>query len=461
MVEAGDDDDRKDASKENGPEDTQSASEPAGSPIGGFQSILRTPGIERVKFPTPRVPGPSPDVVRILGQNLARSIRVPGLGEAMAAKSQAITGILAHVNKQLAPQLAEIYATWGQTLGGISAAAVEKYENSQSAPTAYSDAMESPASYFLKTERVITSFSNLNEAIGELIDLNPGLPLVWRGAKNHDWGMHSHLFRRLMELNGVASPSDNPSEKQNYPDEDALVAAEVKILRIARKEWRFDGLSALETFARIQHAGGPTRMLDITRNPYIAAWFAVESDPTHDEYDGRLFALATRPAALTGPPPMPESSIELDEVGSLRDPFWHFYNKQDRIELEWGTGTARHIWFPPNYDNRIAAQNAGFLLDGVPITSKGTAPYFRSESSKYWRRADLLAASSVYAKMYSTDKKPPTNKLGLAPTFSFRITAEAKAEIRATMESRFGYSRATIYPDVSALADHLKQIDLS
>jgi hypothetical protein len=123
----------------------------------------------------------------------------------------------------------------------------------------------------------------------------------------------------------------------------------------------------------------------------------------------------------------------------------------------WGTGSRRRIWVPPAYDPRIVAQNAGFILDGVPLTLASIAPYFKVDStSTYWKRADILAAGSIYAKMYSPRFKAPSNRRNLAPRFSWRVTSEAKTEIREALENVFGYTRATIYPDISALSTHLR-----
>jgi hypothetical protein len=273
--------------------------------------------------------------------------------------------------------------------------------------SAYSPEMESPLSYFETTEEVITCFDDLHAAISRLITKTPDLPLVWRGVRNADWGLHSHLYRQLMIRNGVEAPSSKPTHAQPYPDENQMVAAEREILRIARGDWRFDHLSALETFARIQHAGGPTRLIDVSKNPYIGAWFAVESDPDEEDQDARLFALATRPVAQDGKPVAPDSTLQLDDLGASRDPFWHLLSDSaSRQQLDWGTGARRRIWVPPAYDPRISAQNAAFILDGVPMTSARTAPYFKIEGSTYWRRADLLASGSIYAKMFRATAKP-------------------------------------------------------
>lgn len=338
----------------------------------------------------------------------------------------------------------------------------EDYKELDESESPYSTGMTSPQSYFGATEEVISCFDDLHRSITRLIARTPDLPLVWRGVRNADWGLHSHLYRHLMNVNGVVPPSKSPSGAQPYPDEDQMVAAEREILRIARRDWRFDDLSALETFARIQHAGGPTRLIDVSKNPYIGAWFAVELDEEQEDRDARLFAMATRPVAKEGRPPALDSVLALDDLGAAREPFWHILtDADDRQQWDWGTGSRRRIWVPPAYDPRISAQNAAFILDGVPMTSAKIAPYFKAGDGSYWRRADLLASASIYAKMLKPSQKPKYNARNFAPTFSFRIRASAKEEIREVMESRFGYRLSYIYPDVAALAGHLKTLKLA
>lgn len=394
-------------------------------------------------------------VVRALGQAL--SVIASRQGEQEARVRENLSKILG----SFAQNSAAVVAGWS---GALTRAA--DYRNPDPPKGAYSDAMSSPASYYARDEMVVDSMADLSSGISTLVDKTSELPLVWRGARDADWGVHSHLFRHLCEVNGVKAPQKKPKQSQPYPDEDQMVRAEREILRIARTDWRFDGMSALETFARIQHAGGPTRLLDVTKNPYIAAWFAVEQNGETDGHDARLVAFATRPVAKTGKPAAGDSVIQLDAEWADRTPPWHFWTDSiARQSVDWGTGARRRIWVPPAYDPRILAQNAAFLLDGVPITSAKTASYFRSndstEPARYWNRADLLAASSVYAKTLKPTRKPRYNAPNLAPTFTFRIVANAKREIREFLEERFGYTRSYVYPDITALAGHLNELPLS
>lgn len=324
--------------------------------------------------------------------------------------------------------------------------------------TSYSPEFENAGSYFRKDEIEIDSFDQLNSRITTLIKTNPHLDLVWRGARDSTWGMHSHLFRHLMDVNGVIGPRRGAQNQDHYPTEDQMVLAEAEILRIARTEWRLDDLSALEIFAKLQHYGAPTRLIDVTRNPYIGAWFAVEHHPDHDNIDGRLFALATVPVSNEGVPPATPEVIQLDGSGTARDPFWHRYlNREERRIADWGTGSKRRIWVPPSYDQRIISQNAAFILDGVPMPlNQETASYFKQgEKGKYWRTADLNASGSVLIKTSKPSRPAVHNKWNFAPTFSFRITVKGKQDIRQVLENRFGYRHSTIYPDIAALASYL------
>jgi hypothetical protein len=211
----------------------------------------------------------------------------------------------------------------------------------------------------------------------------------------------------------------------------------------------------------LQHYGAPTRLLDVTRNPYIAAWFAIEASEATDDQDARLFALATRPVPRKGQEALvaaTDTSVRMSELPHTPMPFWHYWlpGKQ-RQEADWGTGSRRRVWIPPAYDQRIVSQNAAFVLDGVPIISARTASYFkRGTASEYWNKADLLASSSIYAKTYKPARRPRPNGPNFSPTFTYRITSSAKKEIREVLEGRFSYNFSTIYPDISAAGRFLK-----
>lgn len=367
---------------------------------------------------------------------------------------------LAVSSKSIVPS-DEVLRSVQKAFAGLYATRVDisQYTKIDRPKSTYSTEFTSTEVYFESAEKHVSSFAALNVAIADLIKHTAGLRLVWRGQADAAWGIHSGLYRRLMEINGVKNPLEKPRGEQPYPTEDQMIAAEQMILKQARTNWRFDGMSALETFARIQHEGGLTRLLDVTNNPYIAVWFAVESND-HEQKDGRIVAFATSPVSSSDDP-IEDSPVTLNEFWGNHMPPWHLWgDDRTRQKMDWGTGANRRIWVPPVYHDRIAAQNAAFLLDGVPITTYKVRRHLRNADGKPWNRSDILAASSVISKFLKPNKSPRANAANLAPTFTFRIANEAKKEIRNMLTSSFGYTRASIYPDMSEFAQYTRSLSL-
>jgi hypothetical protein len=90
--------------------------------------------------------------------------------------------------------------------------------------------------------------------------------------------------------------------KGSLPEERELYKKEGDILKEVHR-WGLHvsndvgRLSVLNQLAALQHYGAPTRMIDITFNPWIAAWFAVEKkwdsggNELYKDKDARLFAI--------------------------------------------------------------------------------------------------------------------------------------------------------------------------
>ena len=353
--------------------------------------------------------------------------------------------------------LRRIFATVADTTYKTRAN-LQQYVKNDPPKSPYSRALTSTDVYFKDAEKRVDSFEDLNEAIAILTKNVGSLRLVWRGQANAAWGVHNGLYRKLMSINDVKGPEEEPEGEQSYPTEEQMIVAEKVILKEARTNWRFDGLSALETFARIQHEGGLTRLLDVTKNPYIAAWFAVQLNG-HEEKDGRIVVFATSPVS-SSEEPIEDLPITLDDSWRSYQPPWHGWNIEMRQKMDWGTGGNRRIWVPPIYHDRIAAQNAAFLLDGVPITAYKVRTHLRNADGKPWNRSDILAASSVISKFLKPTRRPRSNGANLAPTYTFRIASDAKKEIREMLTSRFGYTRASIYPDMSEFAQYTHTLPL-
>lgn len=281
-------------------------------------------------------------------------------------------------------------------------------------------------------EHEVSSWETALSEIEGLVGLLGDRTTVWRGVVDASWPMHSSLSRKIRLLTG------------KDPDEAEIQKYELEILRRSRSNWRYDNLPALELMAHLQHFGGPTRLIDVSLNPLVALWFAVEqkydaSGQARAATDGRLFAFTVRNRINL-------SISEGIDWGGRGLP-WGDRKPRD------GWGRAEEppvLWIPPAYNERIAAQNAGFLIGGTPASW---------ESGNKWRTgpgetamlsiATVRAASSLYIRPGSLDRAIQEKQY---PAFTMRVRAEAKEEIRSRLEHRFGYTSSTIYPDLFALA---------
>ncbi|WP_215802561.1 FRG domain-containing protein [Rathayibacter toxicus] len=289
----------------------------------------------------------------------------------------------------------------------------------------------SAEAFFEPWEKSANSWTSSQAAIKNVLDLGTDRrDLAWRGVANSSYALHSSLYRRFMTANGVP------------PDEDDLVRFENNLLLAARKQWRFDNMGALEVMAHLQHYGGPTRLLDVSFNPLVALWFAVEQ-----KYDrggtkipdkhGRLFVFDVT-----------NRQIDLDQRwGGYALP-WNTHPSEN-----WRQGLPM-LWRPPSYNDRIPAQNSAFLVGGVPQVSSGQNAKYRKapgdgSAAGNWTIDEVRRSTSVTVSMNSQDRRLQS---GSKPTFTLRIEAEGKPEIRRVLENSYGFNASSIYPDLFGLA---------
>jgi hypothetical protein len=295
-------------------------------------------------------------------------------------------------------------------------------------------------------EKEIDSFERAQEVIHGVFDgwSSQGRLFAWRGQVDAAWALASSLYRRLAwTLGGPAAPQETQ-----------LQAVEKEILKAAHRWGLHTGergrLSVLSQLAVLQHYGTPTRLIDITFNPLIGLWFAVEQQwdngqPKNEDRDGRLFAIDVTNRLIN------EDGARRRWEDELRRP-WPRPDEVDAFR-EWTTHT--YSWKPAHLDHRIAAQNGGFLLGGVPTS--GTAdhpvqwPKGPNPADGRWTIDEVRRAVSVPLRVHKIEPDgggaPPDN-----PVYTLRIKRTAKVAIRKHLQDLYGYRHSTIYRDYSGFA---------
>lgn len=124
------------------------------------------------------------------------------------------------------------------------------------------------------------SVGDLLRAVAAVQASDPARSWAWRGQGDSGWALTSSLFRRLR----CFGPEEVvPTEKQMRAYEHDLVAKAIATGRLT-------ATSHLQLLAELQHHGAATRLLDVTRDPIPALWFASEATQ-QAAVDGAVFAL--------------------------------------------------------------------------------------------------------------------------------------------------------------------------
>jgi hypothetical protein len=176
------------------------------------------------------------------------------------------------------------------------------------------------------------------EAFLNLITKPPYSHWAFRGERDERWPLYSSLSRYLHNF-GV-SPK-------------AWTEQEGRILRIfKRKAHQFldkppDPDDDFQWMALMQHHGAPTRLIDFTWSPYVAAFFALERTLA----DGVVWAM--NPARIDSSRAPKQSRMDPRVKGN----FSRYFLKGDH----------RFIWMgePHTMNRRLIAQSGTFAVPGV------------------------------------------------------------------------------------------------
>ena len=166
---------------------------------------------------------------------------------------------------------------------------------------------------------------------------------AFRGQRDASWPLLSSLSRKLSNF---------------VPDKACWQEREARAIRIFRRK-AHNYISDLRILADdlrclalMQHHGAPTRLLDFTKSPFVAAFFALE-DATED---AAVFALNTPNLWHAGPIKRPE--LVRDTIDPRINGNFETYFASNNHQVVW-------LGEPMEMDRRLLAQSGTFAMPGV------------------------------------------------------------------------------------------------
>ena len=134
-------------------------------------------------------------------------------------------------------------------------------------------------------ERRVDSWSSFVDAIDEVVQPRPKEQnhFLFRGLADHSWKLTPSLLRRIPDSSIMGKENAVRIEKRalNEFQKHAHLHLDSSLLQFAKGD-------LLGWWSLMQHHKAPTRLLDWSSSPYVAAYFSVQSDIMKD---GAIWAL--------------------------------------------------------------------------------------------------------------------------------------------------------------------------
>lgn len=268
-------------------------------------------------------------------------------------------------------------------------------------------------------KHVLQAARDVLTAINGIALLGPSDGVVWRGQADISWRLESKAARQKMT-----------------PDEVAM--HETSMIQKARQVGA-DGAQHMgdwEILARLRHHGAATRLIDATTDPLIALWFLCDDDEKNDgvslkEKTGILLAL------------------QKNSFTQIKEP----QNRGSYEQLAM-KAPARLMYSTPPIDPRIAAQRGLFLLHSHGVESQHSSMSelgdFGPPTTGLW----TTDANAALEAMCGPTMSMSAGRLrsNFPEAMGVVVPPSVKAVLLTMLEGNFGFTRSSIYPDFSGIA---------
>ncbi len=259
--------------------------------------------------------------------------------------------------------------------------------------------------------------------------------LVYRGQRDYDWPLVCTLSRALRDQALAGGPIEHDLMESMVVDTDFtryVNDVETKLLRVFMEQAKGLALpdlppstDRLAWWELMQHHGAPTRLLDWTRSPFIALWFAFRHH-ADDDGDAALWVFDTRNSWLNNR----EALAQADSSGwenFLDDRQWQDRLAEDAIVKN---GMVPLVISPRVLVPRVVAQQSVMTL--VP----------NIEAPKYFNHF-VLKTVSTKIRLPSSWKSAALvlcENLGITPSAMFRDLDSTGDSLRAALTKNLPFT---------------------
>jgi hypothetical protein len=251
--------------------------------------------------------------------------------------------------------------------------------------------------------------------------------LVWRGQANADFGLSSSLFRKALSIHSMRDLS-----------EPRLFELESLIISYSRRMGLGRGMTNVQLLHALQHYQLPTRLIDVSRDPLSALWFASNA---LGRKDGRLFLFV-----------VPQSAVRSDDANLQMVPW-------AGIKLSSWTNKVLLLNAPPS-NPRMAAQDGAFLVGGLARNYAGQQRLAKDKRGNwcYVPAEQIHEISEVFVKFPQQITPKQVRQWNENETYavSWRIPSGCKSKILRALK-HVGIVDRSMYPNFETARDGLGQ----
>ncbi|MDE7245340.1 MAG: FRG domain-containing protein [Oscillospiraceae bacterium] len=233
-------------------------------------------------------------------------------------------------------------------------------------------------------------------------------------------------YRGQLEKYTTISPSI--ARDSGYAENESKIYHEAVSLGATELE----GLtSPLEKLSKLQHYGIPTRLVDVTIDPLIALYFAVENE--NDPSPGNVYLYQVKGY----PPDSNEVRVLslLPTIDSL---------SIDNIAREFGKEFGGSV----TNDDILSIVDSPVIMQRSDVLQKSN-PRLHQQKGTF-----LLCGNKVNGEIITNSLKSLDT---YTPTLVIRIPFEYKRAVKEELDTKYGINLTSVYPELPSVAQYIKE----